>query len=145
MFVQPVLVYEADGAALRRDSERAMSRGVTPAVYTSELFTTNHDEATAPLSPLSPRRISISSESHFVPSVRLSTRSSTGCVSILEFAQVRRNSLRNEASPHALVEQSSPGSQTRSKRSESASLSCPSCRGSSRNGDIDARARSPNL
>jgi hypothetical protein len=25
--------------------ERAMSRGVTPAVYTKELFTTNHDEA----------------------------------------------------------------------------------------------------
>ena len=45
MFVQPVLVYEADGAALRRSYERAMSRGVTPAIYTSELFTTGHDEA----------------------------------------------------------------------------------------------------
>jgi hypothetical protein len=45
MFVQPVLVYEADGAALRRAYERAMSRRVTPAVYTNELFTTNHDEA----------------------------------------------------------------------------------------------------
>jgi hypothetical protein len=45
MFVQPVLVYEADGAALRRAYERAMSRRVTPAVYTRELFTTNHDEA----------------------------------------------------------------------------------------------------
>lgn len=45
MFVQPVLVYEADGGALRRAYERAMSRGVTPAVYTSELFATNHDEA----------------------------------------------------------------------------------------------------
>jgi hypothetical protein len=45
MFVQPVLVYEADEAALRRAYERAMSRGVTPAVYTSELFATNHDEA----------------------------------------------------------------------------------------------------
>lgn len=45
MFVQPVLVYEANGAALRRAFERALSRGVTPAVYTSELFTTNHDEA----------------------------------------------------------------------------------------------------
>jgi len=45
MFVQPVLVYEADGAALRRAYERAMSRGVTPAIYTHELFTTNHDEA----------------------------------------------------------------------------------------------------
>ena len=28
-----------------RAYERAMSRRVTPAVYTSELFTTNHDEA----------------------------------------------------------------------------------------------------
>ena len=45
MFVQPVLVYEADAAALRRAYERAMSRGVTPAVYTRELFETNHDEA----------------------------------------------------------------------------------------------------
>jgi hypothetical protein len=45
MFVQPVLVYEADGAGLRRAYERAMSRGVRPAVYTRELFETNHDEA----------------------------------------------------------------------------------------------------
>ena len=45
MFVQPVLVYEADGAALRRTYERALSRGVVPAVYTNELFATNHDEA----------------------------------------------------------------------------------------------------
>jgi hypothetical protein len=45
MFVQPVLVYEADGAGLRRAYERAMSRGVTPAIYTAELFSTDHDEA----------------------------------------------------------------------------------------------------
>ena len=45
MFVQPVLVYEADAAALRRAYERAMSRGVTPAVYTNELFVTDHDGA----------------------------------------------------------------------------------------------------
>lgn len=45
MFVQPVLVYEADAAALRRAYERAMSRGVKPAVYTSELFETSRDEA----------------------------------------------------------------------------------------------------
>ena len=45
MFVQPVLVYAADAAALRRAYERAMSRGVTPAIYTDELFTTDHDEA----------------------------------------------------------------------------------------------------
>jgi hypothetical protein len=45
MFVQPVLVYEADAAALRRTYDRALSRGVTPAIYTSELFMTDHDEA----------------------------------------------------------------------------------------------------
>jgi hypothetical protein len=45
MFVQPVLVYVADATGVRRAYERAMSRGVTPAVYTRELFTTNHDEA----------------------------------------------------------------------------------------------------
>jgi hypothetical protein len=33
-----VLVYEADPAALRRAFERALSRGVKPAVYTQELF-----------------------------------------------------------------------------------------------------------
>jgi hypothetical protein len=45
MFVQPVLVYQADAAGLRRAYQRAMSRGVTPAVYTQDLFATNHDEA----------------------------------------------------------------------------------------------------
>jgi hypothetical protein len=45
MFVQPVLVYAADSDAIRRAYERAMSRGVTPAVYTRDLFATNHDEA----------------------------------------------------------------------------------------------------
>ncbi len=45
MFVQPVLVYVADTAGLRRAYDRALSRGVTPAVYTRELFETNHDEA----------------------------------------------------------------------------------------------------
>ena len=45
MFVQPVLVYEADADGLRRAYERAMSRGVQPAIYTRELFTTDHDEA----------------------------------------------------------------------------------------------------
>jgi hypothetical protein len=45
MFVQPVLVYEADGQALRRAFERAIDRGVTPAIYTHDLFATNHDQA----------------------------------------------------------------------------------------------------
>ena len=45
MFVQPVLVYEADAPALRRAYERALSREVELAVYTQELFETGHDEA----------------------------------------------------------------------------------------------------
>ena len=45
MLVQPVLVYEADAAALRRSYERAMSRDVELALYTRELFETGHDEA----------------------------------------------------------------------------------------------------
>ncbi len=45
MFVQPVLVYEADAAAPWRAYERAMARDVTPAIYTAELFATGHDEA----------------------------------------------------------------------------------------------------
>jgi hypothetical protein len=45
MLVQPVLVYEADSAALRRVYERATNRDVKLAVYTHELFETDHDEA----------------------------------------------------------------------------------------------------
>lgn len=45
MFVEPVLVYEADRAALRRAYDRALERGVTPAIYTHELFATGYDEA----------------------------------------------------------------------------------------------------
>ena len=45
MFRQPVMVYGADGAALRRAYARAMERDVKLAVYTYELFTTGHDEA----------------------------------------------------------------------------------------------------
>ena len=45
MFRQPVLVYAADTAGLRRAYERALQRGVELAVYTRELFATGHDEA----------------------------------------------------------------------------------------------------
>lgn len=45
MFRQPVLVFAADAAGLRRAYERAMQRGVELAIYTHELFTTGHDEA----------------------------------------------------------------------------------------------------
>ncbi len=45
MFVQPVLVYEANAQALRRAYERACARDVPLAVYTADLFATGHDEA----------------------------------------------------------------------------------------------------
>lgn len=40
---QPVLVYGADGAALKRTRERALSRGLTFPIYTEELFATTND------------------------------------------------------------------------------------------------------
>jgi hypothetical protein len=45
MFVQPVLVYQADAPALRRAYERALGRNVSMAIYTADLFETGHDEA----------------------------------------------------------------------------------------------------
>jgi hypothetical protein len=45
MFRQPVLVFGADGPAIRRAYERARARGVELAIYTAELFATGHDEA----------------------------------------------------------------------------------------------------
>jgi hypothetical protein len=43
---QPILIYGApDSAALSRALERALSRGVTPAVYTEDMFKTTHDAA----------------------------------------------------------------------------------------------------
>ena len=46
MFRQPVLVYAADAAGVRRAYNRAMARGVEQlAIFTRELFSTSHDEA----------------------------------------------------------------------------------------------------
>lgn len=46
MFRQPVLVFQADAAGLRRAYERAMQRGVEQlAIYPRELFETGYDEA----------------------------------------------------------------------------------------------------
>jgi hypothetical protein len=45
LLVQPVLVFEADGARLTTLRERAERRGVPLAIYTSEMFSTGHDEA----------------------------------------------------------------------------------------------------
>jgi hypothetical protein len=42
---QPILIYGADHAALARALERALTRGVQPALYTEEMFSTGHDAA----------------------------------------------------------------------------------------------------
>lgn len=45
MFGQPVLVFAADAARLRRTVDRALRRGVQPAIFTADLFATGHDAA----------------------------------------------------------------------------------------------------
>jgi hypothetical protein len=45
MFGQPVMVFAADAARLVRTLDRALSRGVVPTVFTTELFSTGDDEA----------------------------------------------------------------------------------------------------
>ena len=45
MFRQPVLIYAADAAGMRRAYERALDRGIELAIYTRELFATGHDAA----------------------------------------------------------------------------------------------------
>jgi hypothetical protein len=46
MLRQPILIYAADGAGIRRAYERAMARGVEQlAIFTRELFSTPHDTA----------------------------------------------------------------------------------------------------
>lgn len=45
MFRQPVLVFRGDRGLLTAAHDRAVTRGVAPAVYTAELFGTGHDEA----------------------------------------------------------------------------------------------------
>lgn len=42
---QPILIYGADHAALARTLDRALTRGVRPALYTEEMFVTGHDAA----------------------------------------------------------------------------------------------------
>jgi hypothetical protein len=45
MFREPVLIYAADAEGIRRAYERAQQRELELAIYTQELFTTDHDEA----------------------------------------------------------------------------------------------------
>ncbi len=42
---QPILIYGGDAPALTRALERALARGVTPAIYTEDMFKTTHDAA----------------------------------------------------------------------------------------------------
>jgi hypothetical protein len=45
LIAQPILIYGADRPALTRALERALARGVRPAVYTEDMFKTTHDAA----------------------------------------------------------------------------------------------------
>ena len=44
MFGQPVMVFGADRARLTRTLNRALDRGVSPAIFTAALFGTGHDD-----------------------------------------------------------------------------------------------------
>ncbi|WP_233164899.1 DUF2000 domain-containing protein [Mycobacterium sp. AT1] len=44
MFGQPVMVFGADKSRLTRTLNRALDRGVSPAIFTSALFGTGHDD-----------------------------------------------------------------------------------------------------
>jgi hypothetical protein len=45
MFGQPTLVFQASPDQLRRTLDRALTRGLVPAIFTTELFRTGHDAA----------------------------------------------------------------------------------------------------
>lgn len=45
MFRQPVLVFAADPAGIKRAFDRAMEAELKPALFTRDLFATGHDEA----------------------------------------------------------------------------------------------------
>jgi hypothetical protein len=45
LFGQPAMVFAASGNELTRTLERALSRAVTPAVFTADMFATTHDAA----------------------------------------------------------------------------------------------------
>jgi hypothetical protein len=45
MFRQPVLVFEADPAQIKEAYGRTLAHGIRPAIFTRDLFGTNHDVA----------------------------------------------------------------------------------------------------
>lgn len=67
---QPILIYGADGPALSRALDRALSRNVMPAVYTEDMFKTTHDAANRAAVQSWHVPISISSASRCAPSAR---------------------------------------------------------------------------
>jgi hypothetical protein len=44
LFRQPVVVYAADGPTLTQAHQRALTRGIPMAVYTTDMFATGHDD-----------------------------------------------------------------------------------------------------
>ena len=44
IFAQPVLIYAASAEHLQRTRKRALSRGVIPAIYIQDMFTTYNDD-----------------------------------------------------------------------------------------------------
>jgi hypothetical protein len=40
---QPILIFQASGSELRRSLQRALERGLSPSIYTFELFATGND------------------------------------------------------------------------------------------------------
>ena len=44
LFRQPVVVYAADGPTLSQAHQRALARGMSMAVYTTDMFATGHDD-----------------------------------------------------------------------------------------------------
>jgi len=75
---QPILIYGADRPALSRALERPLTRNVTPALYTEDMFKTTHDAANREVVKGVARAELNLVASRCAPSARRSTRSSMG-------------------------------------------------------------------
>ena len=89
---QPIMVYAADRPGLRRAYERAMARKVDRlAVFTHDLFATQHDEANREAVASSLRASSTSPASLSTPTERPSTKCSTGSAPTPDPAHARHS------------------------------------------------------
>ena len=80
MLRQPILIYAADSAGIRRAYERAMAREVEElSIFTRELFSTAHDDANRAAVARCPPTHSTWSASRYAPSAGSWTRCSTSC------------------------------------------------------------------